>query len=81
MKKRLSHSDLCFVAKLHNEIGAGTNRRRKTKGSGMIALSCLTCIHSSVAAPRLPLVNNEAPSVTDPLTDRLPGGAPSLFIT
>lgn len=50
MKKRLSHSDLCSVAKLDNEIGTGTNRRRKTKGSGTIALSCLTRIHSSAAA-------------------------------
>lgn len=49
MKKSLSHSDLCSVAKLDNEIGTGTNRRRKTKGSGTITLSCLTCIHSSAA--------------------------------
>lgn len=50
MKKSLSHSDSCSVAKLDNEIGTGTNRRRKTKESGTITLSCLTCIHSSAAA-------------------------------
>lgn len=67
-----------------NEIGTETNRRRKRNQSGMISHSWLTCIHSSAVAASdllVPLVNNEAPSVTDQLTDRPPGRAPSLFIT
>lgn len=50
----------------------------------MISLSWLTRSHYSatVASDLLvPLVNNKALSMTDPLTDRPPGRAPSLFIT
>lgn len=52
------------------------NERVRDKGSFMVDVAPLLSRNLLV-----PLVNNEAPSMTDPLTDRPSGRGPSLFIT